>query len=79
MASAVGNEIGVKILEILGVKDSHILEAHIHIVRDDVIIIDIKRLGTRENGEFVLTEDEQDIVTELKKYHLVEIKEEDNG
>ncbi len=76
MATAFGHEIGWEILKLLGVKDSHIVEAHIHIVTNDIVTIDIKRFATRENGKFILTEDEKDIKTELKKYRLEEIKEE---
>jgi len=76
MAQIVGKEIGKKILELFGVKDSKIIEAHIHIMKDNFITIDIKRYATRENGDFILTEDEQSIKKELKKYHLVEVEEE---
>ena len=55
MAQAVGDQIGWEILKLLGVTDSHIVEAHIHIKVQDVVTIDITRFATRENGELVLT------------------------
>ena len=77
MATAVvSDQIGWEILKLLGVTDSHITEAHIHIVADDLLRIDITRFATRGNdGELILTEDGKDIKTELKKYCLKEIEE----
>jgi len=75
MAIGMGNQIGWEILQLLGVKDSNVVEAHIHIKVDDVIMIDILRQASSENGELVLTEDGKDIKTELKKYRLEEIEE----
>ena len=75
MAIGMGNQIGWEILQLLGVKDSNIIEAHIHIKVDSIIMIDILRQATSENGDLVLTEDGKDIKTELKKYRLEEIEE----
>ena len=75
MTRAVDNEIGWEILQLLGVKDSHIVEATIHIKVNDITTIDIKRFATREDGQFILNKEKTDIETLLKKYRLEVIKE----
>ena len=75
MATVVSDQIGWEILKLLGVTDSHIVEAHIHIKINDLIRIDITRFATKRNNELVLTEDGKDIKTELKKYCLKEIED----
>ncbi len=59
-----------KILDWLGVKDSKITEATIHIKVDHVVVIDITRFATRPDGEFELTKDGNEIKTEMKRYEL---------
>ena len=75
MTRAVDNEIGWEILQLLGVKDSHIVEATIHIKVNDITTIDIKRFATREDGKLILNKEKTDIKTILKRYRLEEIKE----
>jgi len=76
MATVSSYYLGKELLRLLGVEDTHIIEAHIHIVLNDIMTIDIKRHATRKDGSIKLTDDEKDIKVELKKYRLEEIKEE---
>jgi len=67
--------VGSDILELLGIDISGVFEATIYIKANDDLKIDVKSFVKIDN-EFVLNKDKNEIITELKKYHLIEIKED---
>ena len=70
-----GSEIIKKILKLFGIEDACVLKVDIHMAVDDIVTIDMTRYATRADGELIRTEDEKEIVKELKKYRLEEIKD----
>jgi len=74
MASTATDQVGHKILQLLGIKDEYIMEATIHIKANDIITAEVTHLVCVDD-KFVLDEEETELETLLKKYKLVEIEE----
>ena len=77
MKNIVRDKAGCKILKLLGIDVSNVVEANIHIKVNNAITVDVTSF-VKIDDEFVLNEDKTEIEIELKKYRLEEIKEDKN-